>query len=430
MNPSRQPGLDLDPIDCPARPTRRLSVPGLVASILLVLPAALLSPGAAAQETGTVRGRVVDQESGEPVPGVVVSIEGLDPVLTNGGGMFLFLAVPVGDRELTLEHLAYGRYSRGVLVEARVELALEAAISTRAIELSPLVVEARSELEQRRISSGNAMHEILLPEIDVAARSGLNLSQLLQNSMSGVDVRPGRAGEMCVTYRAIRSDNNRGDCDGVSVILDGVPVADPSYIYTSIPLRDIERVEMLSPGQAGVRYGMRSGQSVLLVETKRGEIARATDLSRLMTGFDWSGEQKSYPLFKVFGSTFLANAVGVGVGLAMADRCFSTPESASLALRTRCRGLATVGASILSVALPAIGGSAAARWAGQTERSHVRLAPTAVTAGIILTGGYLLLISGVGASETAGAIVLSVGVPAFLTFSDRIFRIRRPELTR
>ena len=106
MNPSRQPGPDLGPIDCPARSVRRLSVPGLVESILLVLPAVVLPADVAAQETGSVRGRVVDQGSGEPVPGVLVSIEGVDPVLTNGGGMFLFLAVPVGERELTLEHLA------------------------------------------------------------------------------------------------------------------------------------------------------------------------------------------------------------------------------------------------------------------------------------------------------------------------------------
>ena len=88
---------------------------------------------------------------------------------------------------------------------------------------------------------------------------------------------PGLVVRMCVTYRAIRTDNNLGDCDGVSVILDGVSIADPSYIYTSISLRDIERVEMLSPGQAGVLYGMRQGQSVLLVETKGSRAASQRD---------------------------------------------------------------------------------------------------------------------------------------------------------
>jgi len=171
-------------------------------------------------------------------------------------------------------------------VETRAELALEVTISTQVIELSPLVVETLTDLDRRRISTGAAMNEITLPQIGLAARSGLDLSQLLQNSMPGVDVRTGRLGQMCVTYRAIRSDNNRGGCDGVSV-------ADPSYIYTSIPLRDIERVEMLSPGQAGVRYGMRNGQSVLLIETKRAEAVRVRDQSRMMTGFDWTGASHS-----------------------------------------------------------------------------------------------------------------------------------------
>lgn len=392
-------------------------VAALVALVVVAFPS-----GAAAQETGTVRGRVVDQESGEPVQGFLVSIEGAETVLTNATGTFVFLTVPVGERQMTLEHIAYGRHSRSVLVQARVELALEVAVSTQAIELSPLLVVTRSELEQRRVSSGHVLNEINFAEIDAAARSGLNLSQLLQNRMPGVLVRPGRLGQMCVTYRAIRSDNNLGDCDGVSVILDGVPVADPSYIYTSIPLRDIERLEMLSPGQAGVRYGMRTGQSVLLVETQRARPVRQNDLSTLMTGFDWTGEQEPYPWLQVFGSSFVANALGLGIGLVLADRCLSTPEASTLALRTRCRGLATAGASILPIALPALGGSVAARWAGQTERSRGRIFPSMVTSGMILTGGYLLLISGDGASQTAGTVVLSIGVPVVLTLSDRIFR--------
>ena len=424
MGRTRKKGSDLGVAGVRARPMGPLSAQRILRAILVTVLGVVSSADAAAQGTGSIRGRVTSAGVA-PVLGVSVSVEGVEPVLTNDDGIFVLLAVPTGPHELTLEHVAYGRHSRSVFVETGVELALDVAISTQVIELSPLVVETLTDLSRRRISSGAAINEVTLPEISLAARSGLNLSQLLQNSLAGVDVRTGRLGEMCVTYRAIRSDNNRGDCDGVSVILDGVPIADPSYIYTSIPLSDIERVEMISPGQAGVRYGMRRGQSVLLIETKRAEAERVRDMSRLMTGFDWTGEQEPYPMWKVFGSTFLANAAGVGVGLALANRCFSTPESASLALRTQCRALATVGASILSVTLPAIGGSIAARLAGQTERSHSRVGPTAVTAGIVLTGGYLLLISGGDGSDVAGALLLSVGVPAFLTLADRVFRIQR-----
>ena len=215
--------------------------PAWVVAALVLLPLCFAPGLGAAQETGTVGGRVVDEATGEPVPGVRVQIAGLTPALTNERGVFVFWEVPSGGHDLRLEHLAYGTHTRQVMLEAGAELALDVVISSQAIELSPLVVETLSELEQRRVSSGNSINELTSVEIDAAERAGMNLSQLLQGSMPGVVVRPGIGGQTCVTYRAIRSGNDRGDCNGVSVVLDGVPVADPSYIYGSIPLSDIER---------------------------------------------------------------------------------------------------------------------------------------------------------------------------------------------
>jgi hypothetical protein len=386
---------------------------------------ALLIPVVVASQTGAVGGRVIDRDSGAPVPDVLVTIDGTDAVLTDVEGYFVIPQAPPGERLLVLEHIAYGTHSRNLDIQAGSEVAIEIVISPRAIELAPLVVESLSELERRHLSTGSSINEIRRPEIEAAARAGLNLSQLIQNTLPGVDVREGRGGQMCVTYRAIRSGLNLGDCDGVSVVLDGVPITSPGYIYTSIPLTDIERLEMLSPGQAGVRYGMRSGQSVLLVETRRGMASRENDLSKLLTGFDWSGEAKPYPWLRVFASAFVTNAMSVGISLALADDCFWTPETSSFALRTRCRALETASVSVLSVALPSASGSIAARWGGRTDRSQGRLVPSMVLTGAVLTGGYLLLINGEGASETAGAMVLGLAVPAVLTLSDRVFRILR-----
>jgi hypothetical protein len=212
----------------------------------------------------------------------------------------------------------------------------------------------------------------------------------------------------------------------LSVVLDGVPLADPSMIDGTLRLADIERVEVLSPGQAGVRYGMLGGQSVLVVETKRGTGPARTDLDRFLSPFDWAGEERAYPWVQVFGSAFLANALGVGVGLLLAERCFSTPEEATyFALRTRCDGVATLGTSLISVGLPAFGGSVAARWGGRTSRSHGRVIPSMIAAGMILTGGYLMVIEGSGSAGAVGGVVLAVGAPVVLTLSDRVFRILR-----
>jgi hypothetical protein len=388
--------------------------------------ALLLRVPAPAQEvpTGSVGGVVVDEASGLPVSGVIVRLAGLPPVLTDDDGVFLVRGIPAGSRPLTLEHLAYGTHTRRVAVPAGGELAVELSISTKAIELAPLLVETLTELEQRRISSGHSMNEVGEAEIDVAARAGMTLGQLIQQSMPGVVVRAGRGGFTCVSYRAVRTDAARG-CNGVAVVLDGVPVSAPEYILASLSLQDIARLEMMSPGQAGVTYGMRAGQGLLLIETKRGQSRSQRDLSRLQTGFDWSAESEPYRWKRVLAGALVANTVGVGIGLALADRCFSTPDAAAFALRTQCRGIATFGAGAVSVALPSVAGGLTARWGGRTSRSQGRLVPSMVTASMVLTGGYLMLIGGEGATRGAGLAVLGIGVPLTMTFSDRIFRVLR-----
>ena len=374
--------------------------------------------------TGSVGGKVIDDASGVPVAGVLVELAGMPPALTDDDGIFVIREVPAGARTLTLDHLAYGTHTRTIAVPSGGELALELKMSTQAIELAPLVVETVTDLERRRTSTGHSMNEIMEAEIDEAAQAGMTLGQLIQQSMPGVAVRPGRGGFTCVTYRAVRTDAARG-CNGVAVILDGVPVSAPEYIFASLSLQDISRLEMMSPGQAGVTYGMRSGQGLLLIETKRGEARARQDLSRLQTGFDWSAEPEPYRWQRVLGGAFVANAIGVGLGLAMADRCFSTPDTAAFALRTQCRGVATFGAGTISVALPAVAGGLTARWGGRTSRSQGRLVPSMVTASMVLTGGYLMIIGGEGAVRGAGLAVLGVGVPLTMTFSDRIFRVLR-----
>ena len=380
---------------------------------------------AASQQTGAVGGRVIDRETRQALAGVQVTLTGVDSVITTEDGIFVMLEVPVGPRELRLEHIAYGTHRESIIVSPGGEIALEISLSTQAIQLAPLVVETVTELERRRITSGHLINEITVLEIDRAAIEGLTISQLLQNRVPGVNVRRSTSGAICVSYRSV-SANDRGGCNALTVVLDGVPISNPSFLDNTIRLADVERVEMLSPGQAGLQYGTLAGHSVLVIETKRGEGPAQGDLSRLLPPFDWSGETEPYPWLHVFGSAFLANAVGVGVGLVLADKCFWTPEEATLfALRTRCRGAGTFAAGVVSVGLPAIGGSWAARRFGSTDRSHGRLVPSAVTAGMVLTGGYLLLIEGNGVSRSTGGLVLALGAPLALTLADRIFRILR-----
>ncbi len=391
-----------------------------------LLACALASGSVAAQETGTLRGRIVDAGTGAPVADVVVRVPGLPAVASDEIGAFEIDDIPIGPNRVTFEHLGYGTYVRTVDVEPGGVTAFRISIATRALELAPVVVETTSPLEERRINSGFSVNEIGAQRIDEAARAGLDLAELIQTALPGVETRASVGNAVCVTYRPIRTGNNNASgCDGVEVRLDGVPISDPAYIYRAIPLSDIERIEIMSPAQAGAQYGMRSGQGVLLIETKEATAAQRSDRSRYLTGWSWEAEAEPYPWLKVVGSSALATAATVSLSLVLADGCFRTPEDKPLALRTECGPLGTAGASIGSVVLPSLAGGLAAGWAGSTPRSRGRLVPSMVASSIALAGGYLMVIGGDGATEGLGAAVLFLGVPLTQTLTDRVLRVLR-----
>ena len=413
----------------PLGPSREWSGGRNVRSLLFAsLLFAVAGPGLA-QQTGAVSGRVIDRQSLEPVPEVQIAVRGTPlSAITNPDGEFRIGAVPSGAQVLAFSHIAWGEQTQVVQVSPDEETRIEVRISRQAIEISPLRVEAVSELERRRESAGHRMNEIRREEIDDAARRGLNLPELLRQGMSGIRVWGGARGVFCVEYRGTATA--RVPCREVMVMLDGVGVSEPGTLFASMPLMDIERLELLSPGEAGARYGSDAGWGVLLIETRSGVRREAPRrVERPLVGFDPVLEQRSYPWARVFGSSLLANAIGVGMGLLLADQCLVVSDTGFEGLRTRCPAVSAVAAGFGSLAVPAVAGSFAARWAGSTDRSQGRILPTTALAATSVTLGYLLVVHGHGGrsagAQTGGAIVLVVATPMIVTLADRAFRALR-----
>ena len=67
---------------------------------------------------------------------------------------------------LVLRHVGYGEHAQTLVVGASGSLEFRVRISSRAIELSPLVVEVVSDAVQARRASGNSLNMIDRPTID------------------------------------------------------------------------------------------------------------------------------------------------------------------------------------------------------------------------------------------------------------------------
>lgn len=104
-------------------------------------PATALERPAVAADSGTVRGMVVDAESGAPLPGTIVQIVELRRAeLTNADGGFQLSRIPPGRYTVAIERLGYRRQTHTVEVDGLNSPVLEVRLAAAAIELPGMMV--------------------------------------------------------------------------------------------------------------------------------------------------------------------------------------------------------------------------------------------------------------------------------------------------
>lgn len=89
---------------------------------------------------GAIQGVISDAETGEPIPAAEVTLVGTDyRAVTGTDGSFRFSDLEQGRYDLEMDHLAYGRQEREVVLGSRT-LEIDARFSPRAIELEGFTV--------------------------------------------------------------------------------------------------------------------------------------------------------------------------------------------------------------------------------------------------------------------------------------------------
>jgi hypothetical protein len=392
---------------------------------LLLVHALAYSPSVHAQETRVVSGVVEDAESGAPVSDAQVTIRGTGlSVLTDAEGRFELSGVPVGNPELVLSHVAYGEQSESLVVEASGSLDFRIRISSRAIELEPLGVEVASREAMAQRASGSATHVIDRATIEAFPPGGQGLLPVLQSRIPSLRVLGG-----CVEYRYMQHatvpDPENPEllittpCRDITVYLNGMPNPQGSELLRQLPPESVERIQVLSPAEAGLQYAAGS-RGVILVEMRQGMITEAPYRIHV-NGFGWD-EPESYPWLRVLGVSALGNALVVGLASRTVLDCGGDGEVPE---RPRCHHMAGVTAALLTGVLsPFI-----TRWAGRTPYSEGRTYPPLLVAAATASIGYMLHVRGEtrnsDASRLAGQVVLAVGIPLTLTLSNRVFRMLR-----
>ncbi len=413
----------------------------LCPTVLLALACALATP-LQGQRTRDLPGQVVDVATRQGVSGAVLRILGTSvTAVTREDGRFVLLAAPEGHWTLRVEHLAYGVHDHDVTLPADQAMELEIRIASEAIELEPIVVETETQRERMERGQGSSRHVVERAQIERALGTSKHLGDLIVQTVPGVKMRQANnlAGtEVCLEFRGAASISllQTHACSSPMVLLDGVPVSDPRYLYGTFGLQNIERIQVIPPGEAGARYGTGSLYGVILIDTRppgNSTTTRApgdlpmTSLPAPRLAFDWSQDPAGHDTFRTVAGAFVGNALGLVAGLAVARRCIDIDEKAEIV--TSCGGVGIAGSGAAAFVLPALGGAMGARWGGGTSTSVGRMLPAVIGAGMMLFPGYAFSMSTVGggseAENAVGHAFLVVGAPLVVTIADKLFRSLR-----
>jgi hypothetical protein len=174
--------------------------PAMLWSLLL---AAALPLSASAQNSvdGTIRGVVIDEATGRPIPGVRVEV--LDHVdrirrtaISDDEGRFLLLRIFPGPFRLRATHIAYARTRTPQWrVESGEVLEVTIRLDRNVVLLAPLEVNARTQSFSPVLSAfydrlNRRMGGTLLSREDIEARNPARVTDLLEN-LPGVRVQAG-----------------------------------------------------------------------------------------------------------------------------------------------------------------------------------------------------------------------------------------------
>lgn len=227
----------------------------------------LLSLSVAAQNV-TVRGKVTEASSGEPLTGVSIAIKGTTRGTNSSAtGEYVLSNVPAG---ATLSVTSIGYKSQEIAVGNQTII----NISMQAEEkgLDEVVVVGYGT--QRKVETTGSIASVKAS--DLVQTPVANLAQGLQSRVSGVQINQNSGSPGGNVSVRIRGTNSISGTSEPLYVIDGIQISNSGGINDVSPLstinpNDIESIEVLKDASASAIYGARAANGVVLITTKRGK---------------------------------------------------------------------------------------------------------------------------------------------------------------
>ncbi len=264
--------------------------------VLEILPFALLAlPAlAAAQGTGTIRGRVSDAGSREAVAAAQLRVEGTTAgAQTNQDGSYTIAQVPAGPHFVVTRRVGYAPTRLAVTVQSGTTSTLDLALTRLTTTLDAVVVTALGQTTEQR-ALGTSQQAVAGQAIAETQRP--NFVNALQGRIAGVTVNASSGVPGASTSITIRGVSSISSSNQPLFIIDGLPMdnktmnsnvlaSDAPGSATAFNNRgidftnrasdinpdDIESLVVLKGPEAAALYGIDAANGAIVITTKRGK---------------------------------------------------------------------------------------------------------------------------------------------------------------
>jgi TonB-dependent starch-binding outer membrane protein SusC len=242
----------------------------VIGALLAVLRTA---PLGAQQPTGTVRGRVTNAATEQPLAGVSVTV-GRRAAVTRADGGYVVNDIPVGSDTVRARLIGYAPATQAVTVAGGDTVTVDLAMTPRAVNLASVVVVGYGTQRAGDLTTSASQ----LSAEDFNTGTIVSPQQLVENKIPGVQVvdnnEPG--GGLSIRVRGAASVTASSE---PLYIVDGVPLGtgsggglsagrDPLNFLNS---NDVASITVLKDAASAAIYGTNASNGVVLITTKTGQ---------------------------------------------------------------------------------------------------------------------------------------------------------------
>jgi TonB-linked SusC/RagA family outer membrane protein len=208
-----------------------------------------------------ITGIITDSSTGEPLPGVNVTMEGTTVgTITDIDGKYS-LEVPQENGILVYSFVGY--LSEKIQIQGQINIDVKLVPEIKSLE--EVVVVGYGTVKKKDLTGSVGSIEASV----ITSTSSSNATNALQGRIAGVNIernvgKPG--GDYDIKVRGLSSIKNSNT--GPLYVIDGIPTTEG---LNDLNPNDIEKIDILKDASATAIYGSRGANGVIIVSTKKGK---------------------------------------------------------------------------------------------------------------------------------------------------------------